>query len=92
MHKKKFNSLTVLIPAFNELKNLEKFLKDLSKRFNVLVVDDGSIDKTEIFLNKAADKEYILFLEHDNYNECCTVQHTEKGVRLKETFNLKEII
>ena len=50
MHKNKFNSLTILIPAFNELKNFEKFLKDLSKRFNVLVVDDGSIDKTEIFL------------------------------------------
>ena len=50
MYKNKFNSLTILIPAFNELKNFEKFLKDLSKRFNVLVVDDGSIDKTEIFL------------------------------------------
>ena len=52
MHKKKFNSLTVLIPAFNELENLEKFLKDLSKKFNVLVVDDGSIDKTKIFLKR----------------------------------------
>ena len=52
MHKNKFNSLTVLIPAFNELENLEKFLKDLSKKFNVLIVDDGSIDKTEIFLKR----------------------------------------
>jgi glyoxylase-like metal-dependent hydrolase (beta-lactamase superfamily II) len=51
-----------------------------------------TLTEKEKFLNEAADKEYILFLQHDNYNECCTVQHTEKGVKLKETFNLKEII
>jgi glyoxylase-like metal-dependent hydrolase (beta-lactamase superfamily II) len=43
------------------------------------------------FLNEAADKNYILFFEHDSVNECCTVQHTEKGVRLKETFRFNEI-
>lgn len=42
------------------------------------------------FLNEAADKEYVLFFEHDAVNECCTVQHTEKGVRLKETFKFNE--
>jgi len=51
-----------------------------------------TLTEKEKFLNEAADKEYILFLQHDNYNECCTVQHTEKGVKLKETFNLKEVI
>ena len=44
------------------------------------------------FLDKAADEEYVLFLEHDNYNECCTVHHTEKGVRLKDTFSLNEVL
>jgi len=43
------------------------------------------------FLKKAADEEYVLFFEHDSVNECCTVQHTEKGVRLKETFKLSEL-
>lgn len=43
------------------------------------------------FLNEAADNNYILFFEHDAVNECCTVQHTEKGVRLKETFRFEEI-
>ena len=51
-----------------------------------------TLTEKEKFLNEAADKEYILFLQHDNYNECCTVQHTEKGVKLKEKFNLKEVI
>lgn len=44
------------------------------------------------FLNEAAEGEYILFLEHDPVNECCTVEMTEKGVRLKETGTLKEMI
>ncbi len=49
-----------------------------------------TLTEKEKLLNEAADKEYILFLEHDSVNECCTVQHTEKGVRLKEVFTLKE--
>ncbi len=51
-----------------------------------------TLDEKRKFLEKAADEDYILFLEHDAYSECCTVKHTEKGVRLNETFKLKEII
>jgi glyoxylase-like metal-dependent hydrolase (beta-lactamase superfamily II) len=51
-----------------------------------------TLGEKEKFLNDAADREYILFLQHDNYSECCTLQKTEKGVRLKETFSLKEIL
>lgn len=43
------------------------------------------------FLNEAANNDYVLFFEHDSVNECCTVQHTEKGVRVKETFKLSEL-
>jgi len=49
-----------------------------------------TMQEREPFMKRAADEEYILFLEHDPVNECCTVQHTEKGVRLKEKFTLKE--
>lgn len=38
------------------------------------------------FLDTAATANFVLFLEHDSVNECCTLQHTEKGVRLAETF------
>lgn len=44
------------------------------------------------FLEEAADKGYILFLEHDSVNECCTVKRTERGVRLDRTFPLSEIL
>ena len=43
------------------------------------------------FLDKAAAESYILFMEHDSVNECCTVMATEKGVRLKDTFSFSEI-
>ena len=50
-----------------------------------------TLTEKEKFLNEAVDKEYVIFLQHDNYNECCTLQHTEKGVRLKDTFKLNEL-
>lgn len=50
-----------------------------------------TLDEKELFLNKAADQEFYLFLEHDAYSELCTVKHTEKGVRLKEIFKFNEI-
>lgn len=51
-----------------------------------------TLDEKARFLNEAADNNYILFLEHDAINECCTVKHTEKGVRLDKTFKLAEIL
>ncbi len=50
-----------------------------------------TLDEKGRFLNEAADKEFVLFLEHDSVSECCTVQHTEKGVRLEDTFSLSEL-
>jgi hypothetical protein len=50
-----------------------------------------TLSEKAAFLNEAAEKEYILFFEHDHINQCCTLQQTEKGVRLKETFKLEEI-
>ena len=50
-----------------------------------------TLSEKEKFLKEAADNNYILFLQHDNYNECCTVKHTQKGVRLLDTFPLTDI-
>jgi len=43
------------------------------------------------FLQEALDNDYVLFLEHDPKVECCTLQMTEKGIRVKETFNLEDL-
>jgi glyoxylase-like metal-dependent hydrolase (beta-lactamase superfamily II) len=50
-----------------------------------------TLDEKERFLNLAADENFYLYLEHDAHNEIITVQHTEKGVRLKDTFTCNEI-
>lgn len=43
------------------------------------------------FLNAAADQNHYLFLEHDAHNQIITVEHTEKGVRLKDIFTCEDI-
>jgi len=50
-----------------------------------------TLEEKSKFLNKAADNGYYLFLEHDAKNELCTVKHSERGVRLDQTFKFKEI-
>ncbi len=50
-----------------------------------------TLDEKHVFLNLAADNEFYLFLEHDAHNEVITVMHTDKGVRLKETFTCNDI-
>lgn len=50
-----------------------------------------TLNEKKTFLAEAEENDYILILEHDAINECCTLQMTEKGIRLKDTFPLNEI-
>jgi glyoxylase-like metal-dependent hydrolase (beta-lactamase superfamily II) len=50
-----------------------------------------TLNEKKIFLNEALEKEYILYFEHDPVNECCTLQQTEKGIRIKDTFKLNDL-
>ena len=51
-----------------------------------------TLSEKEKFLNIAADNNYYLFLEHDVHNQIITVQHTEKGVRLKDVYTCIDIL
>lgn len=44
------------------------------------------------FLTEALKEDYVLFFEHDPVNECCTLQHTDKGIRQKDVFRLEELM
>ena len=44
------------------------------------------------FLKEAVENDYILFFEHDPSIECCTLQQTEKGIRMKESFTLASLL
>jgi glyoxylase-like metal-dependent hydrolase (beta-lactamase superfamily II) len=50
-----------------------------------------TLKEKQLFLEEAAQNNYVLFLEHDSVNECCTVKMTEKGVRVDQTFRLDEL-
>ena len=50
-----------------------------------------TLNEKKTFLAEAEENDYILILEHDAINECCTLQMTEKGIRLKDTFPLNKI-
>lgn len=51
-----------------------------------------TLTEKEAFMAEAAEKGYVLFFEHDIFNECCTVESTEKGVRLKKGMDLAEAL
>lgn len=50
-----------------------------------------TLEEKRVFLEKAATHNWYLFLQHDAHNEIITVQHTEKGVRLKQTYSFNEL-
>ena len=50
-----------------------------------------TLNEKKLFLTEAEQNNYILFFEHDPLIECCTLQMTEKGIRVKETFKLSDI-
>lgn len=50
-----------------------------------------TMQERQEYWREAVEKEYILFFEHDPINECCTLQHTEKGIRVKDIFKLSDI-
>ncbi len=51
-----------------------------------------TLEEKERYLNIAALNNYTLFFEHDPSIECCTLQQTDKGIRVKETFALAQLI
>jgi len=50
-----------------------------------------TMDERQSYWQEIVDNEYVLFLEHDSINECCTLQHTEKGIRVKDIFKLADL-
>ena len=45
----------------------------------------------QAFLEEVVKENHIIFLEHDPVNECCTLQQTEKGIRLRDSFKLTDL-
>jgi glyoxylase-like metal-dependent hydrolase (beta-lactamase superfamily II) len=50
-----------------------------------------TLQEKKAFLQEAVQNNYVLFFEHDPINECCTLQQTEKGVRVNEILTLNDL-
>ena len=50
-----------------------------------------SLREKKIFLEEALAGDYIFFLNMIPLHECCTLQKTEKGIRVKDFFTLKDL-
>lgn len=50
-----------------------------------------TLTEKEVFLNDAVENDYHLFFEHDAHHEICTLQRTEKGVRLNQIYTFDEV-
>lgn len=50
-----------------------------------------SMIEKQKFLETAVSEEYYLFFEHDAHNEVCTLQQTDKGIRLKDKYTFNEL-
>jgi len=51
----------------------------------------NAMQEKESFLHLAAERNYVLFFEHDPVNEACLVESSEKGVRTKEILKINEL-
>ena len=51
-----------------------------------------TLAEKDFFLKLCQENNYLLFLQHDSVNECCTLKSTEKGIRLKSSYNLADFL
>ncbi len=50
-----------------------------------------TLTEKQSYLTEALQNDYVLFFEHDPVIECCTLQMTDKGIRMKDSFMLSEL-
>jgi hypothetical protein len=50
-----------------------------------------SLNEKKAFITEAQQNDFVLFFEHDPLIQCCTLQLTEKGIRMKDSFKLSEL-
>jgi len=50
----------------------------------------NTLEEKSRILKLAADNNWLLYFEHDPVIELCSVQNTEKGIRVKDTFKMTD--
>ena len=50
-----------------------------------------TLKEKEYYLKMAVENNWLLYFEHDPHIELCSLQQTDKGIRLKETMKLSDL-
>lgn len=92
-------NVVIGLPAFNEEKNIGKLLdkicllkEDLGESLSVVIINDGSLDSTEVILQKYSEKyKFITYINHTrNMGLGCAVKTLFKYV--VNTFNNNDVL
>ena len=78
--------LTIIIPVYNEIKTIEKLIKKILKiniKKQLIIVDDGSSDGTELILKKYKNRIDKLIFHKKNRGKGAAIKSGQKYVRGK---------
>jgi len=78
--------LTIIIPVYNEIKTIEKLIKKILKidiKKQIIIIDDGSSDGTELVLAKYKKKIDKLIIHKKNLGKGAAIQSGQRYVRGK---------
>ena len=76
--------LTIIIPVYNEIKTIEKLINKiliLNIKKQIIVVDDGSSDGTELILKKLKKKISKLITHKKNLGKGAAIKSAQKFVQ-----------
>ena len=78
--------LTIIIPVYNEIKTIEKLIKKILKikiKKQLIIVDDGSSDGTELILKKYKNRIDRLITHKKNLGKGAAIKSGQKFVKGK---------
>ena len=78
--------LSIIIPVYNEIKTIEKLINKILKlniKKQVIVVDDGSSDGTQLILKKFKNKIDKLIVHNKNRGKGAAIKSAQKFVNGK---------
>ncbi len=78
--------LTIIIPVYNEIKTIQKLINKINRlniKKQIIVVDDGSYDGTQLILKKLRKKIDKLIIHKKNYGKGAAIKSAQKFVRGK---------
>ena len=78
--------LTIIIPVYNEIKTIEKLIKKILKiniKKQLIIVDDGSSDGTELILQKYKNRIDKLITHKKNRGKGAAIKSGQKYVKGK---------